>query len=295
MGTLARQNDDRSEQIENNSSIFPTSALYFKEIGAAPLLSHEEELNLGRLVQNGDHNARNQMVQCNLRLVVKIARKYMKSGMPILDLIAEGNLGLIHAIEKFDPERGFRFSTYGTWWIQQNIERAIMNQNRTVRLPIYVNKQINRCVKAQNSLTTSQEHKPKSHEIAAKAGEKKSTVDKIMNLNSCIISLDTPLHKDTKKTFVTDIPANTVDPITAINNDRLSEYTNKWLSQLTPTQKIIIEKRFGFNNQKQETLVQTSIDVGLTKEQVKHQQVQAFKKLKNIITDQGFNLSSLIS
>ena len=134
--------------------------LYLNEIGASPLLTAEEEVKFARLAQQGDEAARKRMIESNLRLVVKIARRYMNRGLAFLDLIEEGNLGLIRAVEKFDPERGFRFSTYGTWWIRQTIERAIMNQTRTIRLPIHVVKEINVYLRAARSLAQELDHEP---------------------------------------------------------------------------------------------------------------------------------------
>src|SRR3990167_7915021 len=153
------------DQDEEGISKDPTD-LYLKEIGVAPLLSKEEEVFYGRLVKQGDASARKRMIESNLRLVVKIARRYLRSGMPILDLIEEGNIGLIRAVEKFDPERGFRFSTYSAWWIQQTIERAIMSQNRTIRLPIHMVKRLNRCLKASNRVAKHLNHEPSAEDIA---------------------------------------------------------------------------------------------------------------------------------
>ncbi|MCH8308593.1 MAG: sigma-70 family RNA polymerase sigma factor, partial [Proteobacteria bacterium] len=148
-----------------NRSIDPT-CIYLNEIGVSPLLTRSEEVKFARRIGKGDETARHRMIESNLRLVVKIARRYINRGLPLLDLIEEGNLGLIHAVKKFDPERGFRFSTYGTWWIRQTIERAIMNQSRTVRLPIHVIKEINACVRASRRLRQVRDSHPTTANIA---------------------------------------------------------------------------------------------------------------------------------
>src|SRR5690606_39124543 len=148
-----------------DDAVLDVTQLYLNEIGASPLLTAEEEVYYARLAQQGDEAARTRMIESNLRLVVKIARRYLNRGLTFLDLIEEGNLGLIRAVEKFDPERGFRFSTYATWWIRQTIERAIMNQTRTIRLPIHVIKEINQCLRAARQLAQTLDHEPTPEEI----------------------------------------------------------------------------------------------------------------------------------
>src|SRR5476651_2438798 len=164
--------------------------LYLNEIGFSPLLTPEEEVHFARLSQKGDPAGRKRMIESNLRLVVKIARRYVNRGLSLLDLIEEGNLGLIRAAEKFDPEKGFRFSTYGTWWIRQNIERAIMSQTRTIRLPIHVVRELNMYLTTARELMKSQDKEPSIQDIAQKLGRSFEEVTEIMELNERMISLD---------------------------------------------------------------------------------------------------------
>ena len=160
-----------------------STRIYLNEIGVSPLLTASEEVKFARRIQRGDEAARHRMIESNLRLVVKIARRYLNRGLPLLDLIEEGNLGLIHSVKKFDPERGFRFSTYATWWIRQTIERAIMNQSRTVRLPIHVIKDINACIRASRTLREAQDKQPNSAEIADYLNKDQVEVERLMALH----------------------------------------------------------------------------------------------------------------
>ena len=160
---------------------------YLDEIGVSPLLTADEEKELSRRAQRGDESARQRMIESNLRLVVKIARRYINRGLPLLDLIEEGNLGLIHAVKKFDPERGFRFSTYATWWIRQTIERGIMNQSRTVRLPIHIIKDINSCLRAARRLHQMLDRTPTSGEIAEHMERDVSEVERLMGLHQRVV------------------------------------------------------------------------------------------------------------
>ena len=181
---------------------FDATRLYLNEIGGSKLLTAQEEIRFARLAQRGDNAARQRMIVSNLRLVVKIARRYLNRGLPLLDLIEEGNLGLIRAVEKFDPERGFRFSTYATWWIRQTIERAIMNQTRTVRLPIHVVKEINVYLKAARGLAQSLDHEPTTEDIAYLLDKPIGEVKRMLGLNEHIASVDTPYGKDADKPLV---------------------------------------------------------------------------------------------
>lgn len=175
--------------------------LYLNEIGAKPLLTPEQELATARLVRAGDFAARQKMIEHNLRLVVNIAKHYLNRGIPLLDLVEEGNLGLIHALEKFDPERGFRFSTYATWWIRQSIERGIMNQSRTIRLPVHVVKEINIVLRAMRHLESADRRDSTVERIAALLDRPPEEIRHILSLNEHIASLDAPLDIDPNHTM----------------------------------------------------------------------------------------------
>ena len=176
--------------------------LYLKEIGFSPLLSAEEEVYYSRRAQKGNEDSRKRMIESNLRLVVKIARRYMNRGLALLDLIEEGNLGLIRAVEKFDPERGFRFSTYATWWIRQTIERGIMNQTRTIRLPVHVLKEINIYQRAARHLSQKLDHEPTPEEVADLLDKPIEDVKDMLGLTERVSSVDAPLDDDPDRSLL---------------------------------------------------------------------------------------------
>jgi RNA polymerase nonessential primary-like sigma factor len=268
--------------------------LYLREISHSALLTKEQEVYFGRLARDGDPKARARMIESNLRLVVKIARRYIRSNMPILDLIEEGNLGLIKAVEKFDPEKGFRFSTYGAWWIQQNIERAIMSQNRTIRLPVHIMKRLNACLRTSRELAKVLDHEPTAKEIATKIERPLFEVEKLLSLNEKIISIDNHLSDEINKPLVDILINNADDPATIIADNNLSDSVNQWLSCLTPMQRNVIEYRFGLNGKEITTLEQTGIEVGVTRERVRQLQLEGLRLLKHLITSSGNSFEQLL-
>lgn len=281
------------ENIYEEKSPDPTD-IYLKEIGAAPLLTKEEEVSFARLVQQGDAAAKKRMIESNLRLVVKIARRYLRSGMPILDLIEEGNIGLIRAVEKFDPELGFRFSTYGAWWIQQTIERAIMSQNRTIRLPVHMVKRLNSCLKAGRELAKVLDHEPTVEEIAKKMNKPAAEVEKLLALNERVVSMDIPISDDINKPLLDTLGSNINDPAQIAVSNNLKNHISRWLSKLTTMQRAVVERRFGLNNHDATTLEQTGNDIGLTRERVRQLQSEALKSLKEIIEAKGEDFNTLV-
>ncbi|MBU2479413.1 MAG: RNA polymerase sigma factor RpoS, partial [Gammaproteobacteria bacterium] len=230
---------DEAEEIqvfapgEMSGTHHDATRLYLNEIGFSPLLSAEEEVHFSRLAQKGEESARQRMIESNLRLVVKIARRYMNRGLALLDLIEEGNLGLIRAVEKFDPERGFRFSTYATWWIRQTIERAIMNQTRTIRLPIHVVKEINVYLRAARKLAQRLDHEPSAEEIADLLDKPLAEVERMLGLNERVASVDSPLGYDSDKSLLDAIPdENNPDPSELLADDDVYANLEVWLTQL---------------------------------------------------------------
>ncbi len=268
--------------------------LYLNEIGFSKLLTAEEEVYYARLAQKGDAAARRRMIECNLRLVVKIARRYMNRGLALLDLIEEGNLGLIRAVEKFDPERGFRFSTYATWWIRQTIERAIMNQTRTIRLPIHVVKEINVYLRAARQLTQTLDHEPTAEEIADLLDRPLNEVKRMLGLNERVTSVDTPYGKDADKPLLDTIAdENARDPTEHIQADDLSGHLDEWLGKLNEKQREVVERRFGLHGYENSTLEQVANELGVTRERVRQIQMDALKRLRGILEQEGFSIDTI--
>jgi len=269
--------------------------LYLNEIGASPLLTAEEEVKYSRLAQQGDEEARKHMIESNLRLVVKIARRYMNRGLAFLDLIEEGNLGLIRAVEKFDPERGFRFSTYGTWWIRQTIERAIMNQTRTIRLPIHVVKEINVYLRAARSLAQELDHEPSAEEIAELLNKPIKDVERMLGLNERVASTDSSMLSDSGKTLLDTIAdQNTPDPTDTLQEEGVHSNLEDCLSRLSDKQREVVERRFGLHGHSVSTLEQVGQEIGVTRERVRQIQMDALKKLKRILEQEGFSIDVLL-
>ena len=268
--------------------------MYLNEIGFSPLLTAEEEVFYGRKAQAGDEDARKRMIVSNLRLVVKIARRYMNRGLALLDLIEEGNLGLMRGVEKFDPERGFRFSTYATWWIRQTIERALMNQTRTVRLPIHVVKEINIYLRAARQLSQSLDREPTPEDVAKLLDKPINEVKKMLGMNERITSVDSPSSKDSGKSLLDTIAdENNVDPSLLLQNSDVQNHINTWLSQLTEKQCAVVERRFGLHGHEVATLEEIGNEIGVTRERVRQIQIEAIKRLRHILDKEGFSLDSL--
>ncbi|MFV3304156.1 RNA polymerase sigma factor RpoS [Pseudomonas sp. NY15181] len=268
--------------------------LYLNEIGFSPLLTPEEEVHFARLAQKGDPAGRRRMIESNLRLVVKIARRYVNRGLSLLDLIEEGNLGLIRAVEKFDPERGFRFSTYATWWIRQTIERAIMNQTRTIRLPIHVVKELNVYLRAARELTQKLDHEPSPEEIANLLEKPVDEVKRMLGLNERVTSVDVSLGPDSDKTLLDTLTDDRpTDPCELLQDDDLSESIDLWLSELTDKQREVVIRRFGLRGHESSTLEEVGQEIGLTRERVRQIQVEALKRLREILEKNGLSSDAL--
>jgi len=262
--------------------------LYLNEIGRESLLTPEEERELTNRVRQGDFNARQSMIEHNLRLVVNIAKHYVNRGLTLLDLIEEGNLGLMHALDKFEPERGFRFSTYATWWIRQNIERAIMNQSRTIRLPVHVIKELNIYLRAQRHLETHGFPDAGVEEIAALTGKPVEDVRRVMQLNDRMASLDAPLDIDPSLSIGEAIADEKSEmPEEMLQAFEVEQYVHDWLNELSDKHRWVIERRFGLNDQEIATLEELAEHLGVTRERVRQIQLEGLQTLRRILRRTG--------
>lgn len=286
--------EEKEEKEDDTYTQADATRLYLKEIGFSPLLTAEEEVFFARKAQRGDAAARRRMIESNLRLVVKIARRYMNRGLALLDLIEEGNLGLIRAVEKFDPERGFRFSTYATWWIRQTIERGIMNQTRTIRLPVHVLKEINIYQRAARYLSQKLDHEPTPEEVAQLLDKPIDDVKGMLGLNERLASVDAPLDDDPDRSLLDAIAdERTLDPEKAQQREDLQQLIESWLNELNDKQREVVERRFGLNGREISTLEEVGADIGVTRERVRQIQVEALKRLRVILERAGFSVDSL--
>jgi RNA polymerase nonessential primary-like sigma factor len=279
----------KAERQVRDDAVGPTQ-LYLNEIGFSPLLSAEEEVYYARLIAKGDQEAKAHMIESNLRLVVKIARHYSNRGLPLLDLIEEGNLGLMHAVDKFDPERGFRFSTYATWWIRQTIERGLMSQTRTIRLPVHIVKELNVYLRAGRELAKRLDHEPSAEEIAAMLDRPLHEVKHILGLRERITSVDAPAGYEAENPLLdtlADTPEH--DPAYILSDENLRENLEQWLNELTPHQRDVIARRYGLLGYDRATLEEVGAVIGLTRERVRQIQIEALRALRNIMEVHGFS------
>ncbi len=287
----AKKDDDAEDSYQKT---LDATQLYLNEIGFSPLLSAEEEVYFARKALKGCEASRKRMIESNLRLVVKISRRYVNRGLALLDLIEEGNLGLIRAVEKFDPERGFRFSTYATWWIRQTIERAIMNQTRTIRLPIHVVKELNVYLRASRELSQKLDHEPSADEIATLLDKPVADVEKMLALNERVTSMDVAVGPSSDKTVVDTVPDQQVsDPVQLLQDSDLSTSLDSWLDELCEKQREVVARRFGLRGHETSTLEEVGREIGLTRERVRQIQVEALRRLRDILEKQGLDASSL--
>jgi RNA polymerase nonessential primary-like sigma factor len=275
---------------------FDATRVYLNELGRSKLLTADQEKTYGKSALRGDQDARKIMIESNLRLVVKISRRYLKRGLPLLDLIEEGNLGLIRAVEKFDPERGFRFSTYATWWIRQTIERAIMNQTRTIRLPIHIVKEMNTYLKAQRHLAQLLDHEPSAEDIARHLDKPVNKVERMLRLNERVTSVDIPSSKHFDKPLVESISDDeSLSAAETIQEDGIKQNITSWVFQLPEKQREVICRRYGLCGYESSTLEQVAQELCITRERVRQIQMEALKRLKEILHFNGYSFESIFN
>ena len=269
--------------------------LYLNEIGSTPLLTAAEEVLVAKALQAGDEMARHRMINSNLRLVVMIAKRYTNRALPLLDLIEEGNLGLIRAVEKFDPDRGFRFSTYATWWIRQSIERALMNQGRTIRLPVHIQKDINIIVRCTRELRSSLRREPSTSEIADVLDRDPGEVSNLLKLSEKITSVDNQLSTDSDRSLVETVPSQGEDnPFSIVDDQKVEGCLEDWLDDLPDRQREILARRFGLMGYEASTLEAVGEEVGLTRERVRQIQIDALARLKRAAQRDGLSEEELL-
>ena len=290
-----RITDNRRKTASRRASDSDPTRLYLKEIEISALLTAEEEVHYSRLSLKGDTKARDKMIECNLRLVVKIARRYMNRGLALLDLIEEGNLGLIRAVEKFDPERGFRFSTYATWWIRQTIERGLMNQTRTIRLPIHVIKELNTYLRAARKLTQELNREATAEDVAELLQKPVKSVQKMFRLADRVSSFDIPMGGEGDRPLLDIIPDdNNPDPSSILQDESVIQHLDKWLDELDEKQRDVVVRRFGLRNHPRGTLEEVGRELGVTRERVRQIQMDALRKLRRILEHSGYSKDNTI-
>ncbi|MBC7707844.1 RNA polymerase sigma factor RpoD [Polaromonas sp.] len=256
--------------------------LYLREIGKIPLLSSEEELALANRVVAGEKDAKDQMAEANMRLVVSIAKRYVGRGLDLLDLIQEGNTGLLRAVEKFDPDKGFKFSTYATWWIRQAITRAIADQARTIRIPVHMVETINKLLRTQRRLTQELNREPSNEEIAKAMEIEVDKVEHIMKIKQDISSLDASIRDDEEDSVLADFieDEDTVSPEESATGQLLKEQVKDMLGALTEREQKILKLRFGLEDGKSHTLEEVGQEFSVTRERIRQIEAKALAKLR---------------
>ena len=280
--------DNEEEAIPEATSFDDDAAaddsvrLYLREIGKIPLLNSEEELALAKRVVAGDREAKDKMAEANMRLVVSIAKRYVGRGLDLLDLIQEGNTGLLRAVEKFDPDKGFKFSTYATWWIRQAITRAIADQARTIRIPVHMVETINKLLRTQRRLTQELNREPTNEEIAAAMEIEVDKVEHIMKIKQDISSLDASIRDDEDDSVLADFieDEDTVTPEESATSQLLKEQVKEMLSSLTEREQKIIKLRFGIEDGKSHTLEEVGQEFAVTRERIRQIEAKALAKLR---------------
>lgn len=274
--------DDDMNQLGSNVKINDPVKMYLKEIGRVDLLTHEQEIELAKRILEGDEQAKKELAAANLRLVVSIAKRYVGRGMLFLDLIQEGNMGLIKAVEKFDYTKGFKFSTYATWWIRQAITRAIADQARTIRIPVHMVETINKVKKVQSQLLHQNGHEPSADEIAAEIDMPVDKVREIMRVAQEPVSLETPIGEEEDSHLGDFIPDNDAPaPADAASHTMLREQLSDVLSTLTPREAKVLKLRFGLEDGRSRTLEEVGKEFNVTRERIRQIEAKALRKLRH--------------
>lgn len=276
--------DDGAEEIGQNdlTDLADDSVrMYLREIGKIPLINHEKEIELAKKIARGDKKAKKELAEANLRLVVSIAKRYIGRGLDLLDLIEEGNTGLLRAVEKFDHTRGYKFSTYATWWIRQAITRAIADQSRTIRIPVHMVETINKMIRTERQLVQELGREPLPEEIAAEMGMDVEKVNYIMKIKQDTIPLESPVGEEEDSVladFIEDSESQT--PVEAATYELLKEHISEVLDLLTPREQRILRMRFGLDDGRAHTLEETGQEFGVTRERIRQIEAKALAKLK---------------
>jgi RNA polymerase nonessential primary-like sigma factor len=296
-GNVVLESVDELKKVLAAELSTDTTQHYLNQIGARPLLTAIEENHYATLAKAGNFSARQKMIEHNLRLVVSIAKHYINRGVVLLDMIEEGNIGLMRAIDKFEPERGFRFSTYATWWIRQSIERAIMNQARTVRLPVHMVRELNQILRAKYHLE-AQRHNGKdaaAEDIASLVGRPVEEVQDILALSEHATSLDAPLDNDPQSSLMDMLPGEADDsPDARAEHHEMTVLVRDWLARLPDKQRVVVMRRFGLDNDDPATLETLAEEMGVTRERVRQIQQEALVKLKRAMAARGVVRDSLL-
>lgn len=283
-------------KIDYSSDDLEVFKIYLNEISKYPVLTREQEAELSQGIERGCGKSKETMIKCNLRLVVSIAKKYINRGMNLVDLVEEGNIGLLKAVEKFDYTKGFKFSTYATWWIRQAIERAIINQCRMVRIPVHMSENISKVMRAQSELQQQFGREPTVHELSTACKMSLSTLKKVFDAVKQDTSLDMPVGSDESSTlheFITDDEKYS-DPYMRIENSSKKEIIFKWLAYLSDNEKTIIIRRYGLAGNDPETLEAIGNDLGITRERVRQIEKRVLSKMRNLLATKKISLEELI-
>lgn len=280
---------DAKSKIKNNDTSQDLLKYYLKEVKKYPLLSLEEEREVTKHLKNGDKKARNKLIESNIRLVIKIAKRYQNRGLPLIDLIEEGNLGLIRAVDKFNPNMECRFSTYATWWIKQAIERAIVNQSRTIRIPIHISDDINRVLKEIYIFHQTHNREPFIDELAEILGMEESEINKILNCVKKTTSFDAPLNdKDTDFVLLETVTdTNSPSPYEMVEDMLKMEKIKTWLSRLDDKERNILIMRYGLDGSPPQTLETIGKVFNVTRERIRQLEIKSLSKLKTLILEEA--------